>query len=75
METGITVLTFDSCTKCVGGPFIIHDRMPSFLGMDDLTTVRRFDLQATWAINVPGFHFDMLLVIGVCTTRHCRASD
>ena len=28
-----TVPTFNSCTKCMGGPGIIHDRTPSFVGI------------------------------------------
>ena len=44
-----------------------HVRLPpSFLDMDDLTTERGFDLQATWVIDVLGLFFDM----SVCTTRH-----
>ena len=41
--------------------------------MDDLTTERNFDLQATWVIDVLGLVFDMLC-LGVCTTRHGQAS-
>ena len=37
--------------------------------MDDLTTKRRFDSQATWVINVLGLFYDMLFMV-VCTSRH-----
>ena len=41
--------------------------------MDDLTTERRFDSQASWLINTFGLFFDML-AIGVFTTRHWQTS-
>ena len=50
--------TFNSFTECVG---IMHDLTPDchpFPGhgcVDDLITVRSFDLQATWVIDVLGF--------------------
>ena len=51
-----TVPTFNSCTKCVGSPGIIHDRMPQLSPgspcMDDLTTERSIDSQATRVIDV-----------------------
>ena len=37
--------------------------------MDDLTTERSFDLQATWVIHVLVLFFNML-----STNRHCRTS-
>ena len=45
---------------------------PSFLEhgcLDDLTTERNFDSQATWVIDMFGIFFDML-PMSVCTTRH-----
>ena len=50
--------------------------LPQFPGhgcMDDLTTERSFDLQATWVIDVLGKFFDMLSM-GFCTTRRCQTS-
>ena len=51
------VLTFNSCTKCVGSPDRMHNRTPDFHPvfrvqgcMDTLITERSIDLQATWAI-------------------------
>ena len=41
--------------------------------MDDLTTERSVDLQATWAIDLPGLFLDMLSM-GVFTTRHRKTS-
>ena len=41
--------------------------------MDDFTTKRRFESQATWVIDVFGSFSDML-PIGVCTTRHLETS-
>ena len=69
---GVTPPTFDSCTKHLGIPVIIHDQISTqFTGhgyMDDLTTDCSFDLQATCVILVLGLFFHMLF-IGVCTTR------
>ena len=51
-----TVLTFNSCTKCMGSPSIIktaHPKATQFPGhgyVDDLITERRFDLQATQVV-------------------------
>ena len=41
--------------------------------MDDLTTDRSFDLQATWLIDVLGLFLDMLSM-DVCTTRQWQTS-
>ena len=41
--------------------------------MDDLTTERSFDSQATWVIDVLGLFFDMLSM-GVCINRHWQTS-
>ena len=66
------VPTFNSCTKCVGSLDIKHDRTPdchtvsSHGCMDDLTSERSFNSQATGVIDVLGLSFDM----GVCATRH-----
>ena len=50
--------TFNCCTKCLRSPGIIHDRwadcQASSLGLDDLTTERSFESQATWVIDVFG---------------------
>ena len=50
----LTVLTFNSCNKCVGSPVIIYDRTPDlstqFPGhgcMDELTTERILDILST----------------------------
>ena len=49
--------TFNSCTKYVGSPDMVHDRTPDchpVFGhgcIDDLTTERSFDSQATWVID------------------------
>ena len=75
-----TVLTFNSCTKCVGSPGIIHDYTPdcqpvSGARMHDglhNTTERSFDSHATWSIDVLVL-FDMLS-ISICTTRHWQTS-
>ena len=37
--------------------------------IDDLSTKRTFDLQATWVSDVLGVLFDIVST-GVCTTRH-----
>ena len=51
-----------------------HIQLPSsFLVMDDLTTERGFDSQATWVIDVPGLFLDMLSM-GVCATRRWKMS-
>ena len=42
--------------------------------MDDLTTERSFDSQATWVIDVLYLLFDMLSM-GVCTTMHWQLSS
>ena len=49
-----TVPTLNFCIKCPG---MIHDHSPDFLGMEDLTTERSFDSQATWVIDVLGLLF------------------
>ena len=41
--------------------------------MDDLTTVRSFDLQHTWVIDMLGLYFDILSMV-VCTPRHGQTS-
>ena len=41
----------------------------SFLCMEDVTTERSFDSQATWVIEVLGILFEMLSV-GVCINGH-----
>ena len=41
--------------------------------MDELTTERNFDSQATWVIDVFCIIFDVLSM-GVCTTRHSLTS-
>ena len=63
-----TVLTFNACSKCVGSLGVIHNRMPSCHPvswdgcMDDLTTKRSFNSQATLVIGVLGLYFDMLSI-------------
>ena len=54
------ILTFNSCTRCVGSasPGIIHGRMSGH-GCG-LTNERSIYLQATWVINVLGLYFDIL---------------
>ena len=49
-------------------------KSPGFVCMDDLTTKRSFDLQATWAIGLLGLLL-AILSTGVCTTRHRRPVD
>ena len=55
-----TVPTFNSCTKCVSIPAMIHDNTPncwpSFLGMDVWITQHEhsFDGQALWVIDALG---------------------
>ena len=50
----------------MGSPGKIHDSMPVatqlpwHVCMDDLTTERSFDLQATWVINVLGLFFEVI---------------
>ena len=54
----VTVPASNSCTKCVGIPSIytitrtIAIQFPGHVCMNDLTTERSFDSQATWVINV-----------------------
>ena len=49
-----------------------HARLPpSFLGMDDLTTERSFDSQATMGL---AYFFDMLSM-GFCTDEHWQTAD
>ena len=73
------VPTFNSCTKCLGIPGIIHDRTPGCHQfpergcVDDLANEWSFCLQATWPIDVLAYSFDML-PMGVCTTRHRQMS-
>ena len=62
-----TVQTFNSCTKCVGSPGMIHDRMSdchpvswSIGCMDYLTTESSFDSHNMWVIGVLGLHLGML---------------
>ena len=68
-----TVPTYNLCTKCVGMPGIIHDRMPDchqFPGhrcMDDLTAECSFDSQASWVIDVLGLSMSSM---SVGTTKH-----
>ena len=70
-----TVPTFNSCTKCMGSPGIINDRTsdchqsPGHGCIDDLTTERSFDSQATWVIDMLDLFFDVSS-IDVSTTRH-----
>ena len=73
---------FNSCTKCVGGPCIIHDRTPDchlvFLAwiqahVPNLKTESSFDSQATWVIDVLSLSFDMLSMC-VCTARQWQTS-
>ena len=44
-------------------------QFPGYGYIDDLTTERSFDLQATGVIDVLGLFFDMISM-GVYTTRH-----
>ena len=46
----------------------IASSFPRHGNMDDLTTERRFDSQASWVIDVPGMVFDMVCM-DFCTTR------
>ena len=77
----ITVTIFNSCTKCVCRPGIIHDCTPDCdlvswawnFCMYDLTTLRRFHLQATSVIGGAGLFFEMLSMC-VCTTRRQQTS-
>ena len=41
--------------------------------MDDLTTERSFDSQATWVIDVLGIYFDISSIV-MSTTRHWKTS-
>ena len=75
---GVQCRVFNSCTKCVGSPGIIHDRTSDchlvFWAwmrpqVPDLTTERSFDSQGTWVIVVLGLFFHMLS-IGVCKAMH-----
>ena len=76
---GYTVPTFNSCTKYAGSQGIVHDRIPDchhFPGygcMDDLTTERSFDSQASCVINVFGLFFD-ILPMGARKTRLLQTS-
>ena len=79
-QAPFTVTTSNSCTKCVGSPSIIHDRTSdcnpvswSWMYVNDLTTKRNFDSQATCVIDVLGLFSDMLSM-GVWTTRHWQTS-
>ena len=75
-----TVPTFNSCTKCRGQPG--HNTRPrarSFMRngcMDDLTTERGFDSQATWVINVLSLYFTVLtyvrLTVAGIKCLYCR---
>ena len=50
-----------------------HSRLPlSCMCMDDPTTERIFDSQATWVIDV--LWYFLTLSMGVCTTRHWQTS-
>ena len=73
-----TVPTFNSCTKCVGSPGMIHDRTPDCYHelpkhgcMDDLTIERSFVMEATWVIDVL---FVDMLSMDVFTTRFLQTS-
>ena len=65
-EKQCTVLTFNSCTKCVGMPGIKHDRTPGCHPVSRMTShliaalIRKF-----------AYFFDMFSM-GVCTTRYCK---
>ena len=57
----------------------IHDRTPdcnptSWACRDDLKTERRFDSQATCAIDVLWFYIFYIFSMDVCTTRHRQTS-
>ena len=75
--------TFNSCTKCVGRPGIINDRMPdchpvSWAWMRPqvlgLTTERSFLIcKLRGSLMCLSYCFDTLS-IGVCTTRHWQTS-
>ena len=64
--TTSTVPVFNSCTRCVGSPDIIHYRTHNRC-IDDLTTEWRFDLQIL-ALAI------FLSSIGVYSTRHWQTS-
>ena len=71
-----TVLTFNSCTKCLGslgmicGP--IATQFPGHRCVDDLTTERSFDLRGSFMCLA--YLFD-ILTMGVCETRHWQMSS
>ena len=75
-ESQLTVLIFDSCTKCPG---IICNRTPDFHPvswhgyMTDLTTERSFDSKEMWVIDVFGLSY-VMLSMGVYTNRHWQTS-
>ena len=52
---------------------LITVQFPGPRSVDDLTTERSFDSQATWYINQLGLFFD-LLPMGVCTSRPWKMS-
>ena len=72
-----TVLTFNSCTKCLGKPGMIHDRTPDCHGrhgrMDGRKTERNYDSQVRWVTDMLGLLLDMLSM-GICKTRHWQTS-
>ena len=77
MVNDTTVPTVDSCTKSVDIPDIKHDRTRdchpiSWSCMDDLTTKRSFDTQATWETAMIGLFFYLLYmdVVQPGTGRH-----
>ena len=72
--------TFNSCTKYVGSPGIIHNRMPdchpfslAWMHIYDLTIECSFDSQAIGAIDVLALFIDILSIYSY-TTRHLQTS-
>ena len=72
-QSGSTVPTFNSCTKCLVTPGIVHDQLPpSFLDMDACTT-SQLNVVLIRKLLCAWFIFDILL-ISVFTTRHWQTS-
>ena len=74
-----TVPTFNSCTKCVGSPGILHNRTPDWHPVSWVwihgwpQNWSSFDSQTSCVINVFGLFFD-ILSMGFYTTRHWQTS-
>ena len=67
---------FNSCTKCVGSPGIIHNRIPGH-GCDHRSLTSQLNIALIrilfGSLTCLAYFFDMLSM-GVCATRHWQMS-